>query len=130
GSSVSASRVTGGQKPIHDELEQKIAAFLGTEASLVMVGGHATNVSVIGHLLGPEDLVLHDALAHDSILGGARLAGARPRPFPHNDYEAMEKILREVRSSVRRVLIAVEGVYSMDGDVTPLPQIIAVKKKY
>lgn len=130
GSSVSASRVTGGQKPIHAQLEQKIAGFLGTEAALVMVGGHATNVSVIGHLLGPEDLVLHDSLAHDSILGGARLAGARRRPFTHNDPDALEAILREVRSSVRRVLIAVEGVYSMDGDITPLPQIIALKKKY
>lgn len=95
-----------------------------------MVGGHATNVSVIGHLLGPEDLVLHDSLAHDSILGGARLAGARRRPFPHNDFEALERILREVRSSVRRVLIGIEGVYSMDGDISPLPQIIALKKKY
>jgi 8-amino-7-oxononanoate synthase len=130
GTSVSASRVTGGQKPIHLELEQEIAQFLGTEASMVMVGGHATNVSVIGHLLGPEDLVLHDSLAHDSILGGAKLAGARRRPFPHNDYQAAERILREIRSSVRRVLIAVEGVYSMDGDITPLPQFINLRKKY
>lgn len=130
GSSVSASRVTGGQKPIHAELEQEIANFLGCEAALVMVGGHATNVSVIGHLLGPDDLVLHDSLAHDSILGGARLAGARRRPFTHNDPSALESILREVRSSVRRVLIAVEGVYSMDGDITPLPAIVALKKKF
>jgi 8-amino-7-oxononanoate synthase len=130
GTSVSASRVTGGQKPIHAELEAELARFLGTEAAVVMVGGHSTNVSVIGHILGPEDLVLHDSLAHDSILGGARLAGARRRPFPHNDHQALERILREVRSSVRRVLIAVEGVYSMDGDVTPLPPIIALKKKY
>ena len=130
GTSVSASRVTGGQKPIHLELEQEIAQFLGTEASMVMVGGHATNVSVIGHLLGPEDLVLHDSLAHDSILGGAKLAGARRRPFPHNDFQAAERILREIRSSVRRVLIAVEGVYSMDGDITPLPEFIALRRKY
>jgi 8-amino-7-oxononanoate synthase len=130
GTSVSASRVTGGQKPIHNELEQELAKFLGTEAALVMVGGHSTNVSVIGHLFGPEDLILHDSLAHDSILGGARLAGARRRPFPHNDHEALGRILREVRPSVRRVLIAVEGVYSMDGDITPLPPIIALKKKY
>jgi 8-amino-7-oxononanoate synthase len=130
GTSVSASRVTGGQKPIHLELEQELAQFLGTEAAIVMVGGHATNVSVIGHMLGPEDLVLHDSLAHDSILGGAKLAGARRRPFPHNDFEAADRILREVRSSVRRVLLAVEGVYSMDGDVTPLPQFIALRKKY
>ncbi len=130
GTSVSASRVTGGQKPLHADLEQEISRFLGCEATLVMVGGHATNVAVIGHLLGAEDLVVHDSLAHDSILGGARLAGARRRPFAHNDPGALDKILREVRSSVRRVLIAVEGVYSMDGDITPLPEIIALKKKY
>ncbi len=130
GTSVSASRVTGGQKPIHAELEKELASFLGTEDCVVMVGGHATNVSVIGHLLGPEDLVLHDALAHDSILGGARLAGSKRRSFPHNDHQALERILREVRSSVRRVLIAVEGVYSMDGDIGPLPEFIALKKKY
>jgi 7-keto-8-aminopelargonate synthetase-like enzyme len=87
-------------------------------------------VSVIGHLIGPEDLLLHDSLAHDSILGGARLAGARRRPFPHNDYQTLEKILREVRSSVRRVLIAVEGVYSMDGDITPLPEFITLRKRF
>jgi 7-keto-8-aminopelargonate synthetase-like enzyme len=80
--------------------------------------------------LGPEDLVLHDSLAHDSIMGGAKLAGARRRPFPHNDFQAAERILREIRSSVRRVLIAVEGVYSMDGDITPLPEFIALRKKY
>ncbi len=130
GTSVSASRVTGGQKPLHEDLERAIARFLGTESSIAMVGGHATNVSVVGHIVGTEDLVLHDSLAHDSILGGARLAGARRRPFPHNDVRALESILREVRSSVRRVLIAIEGVYSMDGDISPLPEIIALKKKY
>ncbi len=130
GSSVSASRVTGGQKPLHIDLERELAQFLGTEASIVMVGGHSTNLSVIGQLMTPEDMVLHDSLAHDSILGGAKLAGAKRRPFPHNDVQGLERILKEVRSSVRRVLIAIEGVYSMDGDISPLPEIIAVKKKY
>ncbi len=76
GTSVSASRVASGEKVIHGELERAIAKFLGTEAALVFVGGHATNESVIGHLLGPGDLILHDALAHNSIVQGAILSGA------------------------------------------------------
>lgn len=130
GTSVSASRVASGQRPLHDELEREIARFVGAEAAFVMVGGHATNVSVIGHLLGPEDLVVHDSLAHDSILGGVRLSGAKRRPFAHNDPEALERILSESRAGVRRVLVAVEGVYSMDGDIAPLDRFIEIKRRY
>ena len=80
--------------------------------------GHATNVTAIGHLVGPGDLSLHDALAHDSIMQGCRLSGARRRPFPHNDWQALDGLLRRVRaSSTAACSIAVEGVYSMDGDI-------------
>jgi 8-amino-7-oxononanoate synthase len=130
GTSVSASRIASGEKPLHRELEGEIAAFLGAEASIVMVGGHATNVATVGHLLGQGDLIVHDALAHDSILSGARLSGARRRPFPHNDAEALDRLLTELRPQFRRVLIAIEGTYSMDGDIPPLDQFIAVKKKH
>ena len=82
-----------------------------------MVGGHATNVSMLGHLLGPRDVIVHDALAHDSILGGARLSGARRRAFPHNDIGALDRHLAEVRPWARALLVAVEGVYSMEGDL-------------
>ena len=130
GTSVSASRLASGEKPLHRELELGIADFLGCEDAIVMVGGHATNVSVIGHLFGPQDLVIHDSLAHDSILGGIRLSGAKRRPFPHNDVGALEQILRQSRGSARRVLIAVEGVYSMDGDVPPLAEIVEIKRRH
>lgn len=130
GTSVSASRLASGEKPLHLELEQEIASLLGCEDSIVMVGGHATNVSVIGHLFGPQDLVIHDSLAHDSIMGGIKLAGAKRRPFPHNDVNALEQILQQFRSTARRVLIAVEGVYSMDGDIAPLDKIIELKRRY
>ncbi len=83
GTSTSASRIASGERPLHVELERELAAFLGCEDAIAMVSGHATNVSVIGHLLGPEDLVLHDSLAHDSIVAGARLSGARRLAFPH-----------------------------------------------
>ena len=118
--SSSASRIASGERPLHGELERAIAEFLGCEDALCFVGGHATNVTVIGHLFGPQDLILHDSLAHDSILGGARLSGARRRAFPHNDLDALEQLLVEHRGRARRVLIAVEGVYSMDGDVPDL----------
>jgi 8-amino-7-oxononanoate synthase len=130
GTSVSASRIASGEKPLHRELEQAIAKFLGCEDSIVMVGGHATNVSVIGTIVGPGDLVMHDSLAHDSILGGIKLSGARRRPFPHNDWRALDDALRAVRGGFRRVLIAIEGVYSMDGDIPDLPRFIEVKKRH
>ena len=130
GSSVSASRLVSGEKVIHRELEQAISRFVGTEDCITFVGGHATNETVIGHVVGPGDLVLHDALAHNSLLQGAVLSGARRRPFPHNDFEAAEELLRQVRSQYRRVLIVVEGIYSMDGDHCDLPRFVALAKRH
>ena len=130
GTSVSASRLASGEKELHGELERAIARFLGAEAALSFVGGHATNETVIGHLVGPGDLVLHDALAHNSIVQGAILSGARRRPFTHNDPEAAERVLAQFRRDYRRVLIVVEGVYSMDGDIPDLPQLIDLKKRH
>ena len=130
GTSVSASRVASGEKPLHRQLEAELAAFLGCEDSIVMVSGHGAFVTTIGHMVGQNDLILHDSLAHDCIMGGARLSGAKRRPFPHSDWQALEKQLAQLRPHYRRVLIAVEGVYSMDGDITPLPKFIELKKRY
>ncbi len=130
GTSVSASRVASGEKPLHRELEHELASFLGSEDSIIMVSGHGVFVTTIGHLVGDGDLILHDSLAHDCILGGARLSGAKRRPFPHNDWQNLEKQLQQLRPHYKRVLIAVEGVYSMDGDICPLPKYIELKKKY
>ena len=96
----------------------------------VFVGGHATNETTIGHLFGPGDLIVHDSLAHNSIIQGAILSGARRRPFPHNDWQALDELLTEIRREYRRVLVVIEGVYSMDGDFPDLPQFIEVKKKH
>jgi 8-amino-7-oxononanoate synthase/acyl carrier protein len=130
GTSVSASRLVSGEKTIHGELEQAIAEFVGTEAAIVFVGGHSTNENTLGHLFGPGDLILHDALAHNSIVQGATLSGARRRAFPHNDWEALDKLLVELRSTYRRVVIAIEGVYSMDGDIPDVPRFVEVKKRH
>jgi 8-amino-7-oxononanoate synthase/acyl carrier protein len=130
GTSVSASRLVSGEKVLHRELEQGLAEWVGAEAAIVMVGGHATNETTIGHLVGPGDLIVHDALSHNSIVQGAILSGARRRPFPHNDWRALESILAETRASYRRILVVIEGVYSMDGDYPDLPQFIDVKQRH
>ncbi|MEL6106816.1 MAG: aminotransferase class I/II-fold pyridoxal phosphate-dependent enzyme [Planctomycetota bacterium] len=130
GTSVSASRLVSGEKPIHGELERTLAEWIGVDAAILMVGGHATNETTIGHLVGEGDLILHDALAHNSIVQGALLSGARRRPFPHNDHEALDRILDEVRANYRRVLIVIEGVYSMDGDYSDVPAFVEVKKRH
>jgi 8-amino-7-oxononanoate synthase len=129
GTSVSASRLVSGEKTIHGELERAIAELVGAEDSVTFVGGHATNETVIGHVVGPGDLVLHDAFAHNSLLQGAVLSGARRRPFPHNDYDAAEAILSQVRSQYRRVLVVIEGIYSMDGDFADVPKFVGVAKR-
>ncbi|MEK7728221.1 MAG: aminotransferase class I/II-fold pyridoxal phosphate-dependent enzyme, partial [candidate division KSB1 bacterium] len=119
-----------GEKPLTRDLEKALAEFFGTEDCVVLVSGHATNVTVIGHLLGPDDLIVHDSLAHDSIIGGAKLSGAKRRPFPHNDWQALDTMLTQLRPHYRRVLIAIEGTYSMDGDIPELPKFIELKKKH
>jgi 7-keto-8-aminopelargonate synthetase-like enzyme len=130
GTSVSASRVASGEKPLTLELERALADFFGAEDCIALVSGHATNVTVIGHVVGAGDLILHDALAHDSIIQGAKLSGAKRRPFPHNDWAALDRMLTNLRPHYRRVLVCIEGTYSMDGDIPQLPKFIEVKKKH
>jgi 8-amino-7-oxononanoate synthase len=130
GTGAGASRLISGEKQVHRDLEQALATFLNVPAALAFVSGHATNVTTIGHLLGPDDLILHDTLAHNSIIQGAELSGATRRAFAHNDWMAMDAVLSECRHRYRRVLIAIEGVYSMDGDFPELPRFVELKKKH
>ncbi|MEO8675577.1 MAG: aminotransferase class I/II-fold pyridoxal phosphate-dependent enzyme, partial [Casimicrobiaceae bacterium] len=130
GTGAGASRLVSGEKQIHRELESELAAFLGTPASIVFVSGHATNVTTIGHLMGPGDLIVHDILAHNSILQGAKLSGATSRGFAHNDWRALDTLLSGIRHNFRRVLIAIEAVYSMDGDYPDLARFVDVKNKH
>jgi 7-keto-8-aminopelargonate synthetase-like enzyme len=97
---------------------------------VAFVSGHATNVTTIGYLFGPRDLVLHDELIHNSTLQGIQLAGARRLPFPHNDFAALDGLLSQQRREFERVLIVVEGIYSMDGDYPDLPQLIEIKRRH
>ena len=130
GVSASASRLASGERPVHAALEAALAAHHGTEAALAFVSGHATNVTVIGHLLGPRDLVLHDALIHNSVAEGARLSGARRIAFTHNDWAATERDLTAHRTRHGRVLLVVEGHYSMDGDLPDLARFVELARRH
>ena len=129
GTSVSASRPVSGERPVHRDLEHALARTHGTEDCVVLVGGHSTNVTVIGHLLGRDDVIVHDALIHNSIVQGAILSGARRVPFPHLDHEAADRLLRETRPRGGHALLVIEGHYSMDGDVPDLPAFIAAARR-
>jgi 8-amino-7-oxononanoate synthase len=130
GTSVSASRLVSGERPIHRELELGIAHHIGVEDAVVFVGGHATNVTTIGHLFDKNDLILHDSLCHDSILQGIYLSGAKRLPFSHGDMSELEQTLSEARHQYRRTLICSEGLFSMDGDICDLPHLLELKKRF
>lgn len=130
GTSVSASRLSAGERQVHRDLEAALARLSGTEDAIAFVSGHGTNVSVIGELLGPEDLIVADAVIHNSIVEGAKLSGAKRVLCPHNDLDAFERALRLNRARYRRALIVVEGLYGMDGDVPDLAGLIKLKRRY
>jgi 8-amino-7-oxononanoate synthase len=130
GTSASASRLVGGNNPVIEELDATLAVFLGAEAAVSLPSGYGANASALGHIVGPDDLVLYDELAHNSIVQGAKLSQAAQRPFPHNDFDFVDRFLADARSEHRRVVIAVEGVYSMDGDYLDLPRLLEVKRRH
>lgn len=130
GTSVSSSRIVSGERHFHRELETAIAAVYQAEDSVAFVSGHATNVSTIGHLFGEKDLILHDALSHNSIVQGALLSGAARLSFPHNDMHVLNDLLTQHRLNYQKVLIVTEGLFSMDGDTPPLAELITLKQQH
>ncbi|HZT47150.1 MAG TPA: aminotransferase class I/II-fold pyridoxal phosphate-dependent enzyme [Hyphomicrobiaceae bacterium] len=130
GTCVSASRMVAGEIPIHATLERRIAEFCGVEDTLLFVSGHAANVSTIGTVMNEDDLVVHDALVHNSAAVGIRLSGATSRSFRHNDADACEAILRESRARHRNALVVIEGLYSTEGDIPDLARFIDIKERY
>ena len=130
GTSASASRLVAGERPVQRALEMALAELHQVDDCVVFVSGHATNVSTIGYLFGPKDLILHDALIHNSSLEGSKLSGATRRAFPHNDCDALEALLCDSRDKYERVLIVVESLYSMDGDIPNLPRLIDIKTRH
>ena len=130
GTSASGSRLLAGEKSLNLQLESELARWKNTEAALVLVGGHSTNVTFVGNFCGKDDLIVYDALAHNSVDQGCKLSEATVKPFPHNDVEALESILKTHRDKFAKVLIIIEGAYSMDGDIPDVPAFVALKKKY
>lgn len=130
GTSVSASRITAGERAFHRDLERAIADVYETEDSLVFVSGHATAISTIAALMGPKDLILHDSLIHNCVVVGAQTCGATRRSFPHNDLDALNEILLTTRDRFDRVLIVSEGLYSMDGDGPDLARLVEIKEQF
>jgi len=130
GTTVSASRMLAGERAIHGELEAELASIYDAEDALCLVGGHSTNVSLIGMLLGSGDLIVHDALVHNSIIEGAKLSGARRVTFRHLDAEAADKALHDARPRCNKALLVIEGHYSMDGDVPDLAAFVAVARRH
>jgi 8-amino-7-oxononanoate synthase len=130
GTSVSASRIVSGERPVHRALEAALAELHDTEDCVAMVSGHATNVTVVGNLVGPGDAIVHDALSHNSIIQGAMLSGAQRQSFAHNDVAALDRALKAVRPKAKRILVAIEGHYSMDGDIPDLPAMIEVVRQH
>ncbi len=130
GISCGASRHVAGERQIHRDLERALADLYGAEDCCVFVSGYATNLSVIGQMLGPKDLMIHDAVMHNSAIMGAELARCTRLSFRHNDLDDLDSLLGGVRSQYERVMIVVEGLYGMDGDYPDLPRLVEIKKRH
>lgn len=129
GTGCAGSRLLNGTLDVHVHLEERLAQFMRREAALVFSTGYSVNVGVLSCLLGRHDVALVDSMDHASILDGIRLSFAKQLKFPHNQAGELEKKLALVDPDKGK-LIAVEGVYSMEGDIAPLPEIVEHKKKY
>lgn len=130
GCAAGGSRLISGNLALHEQLEAELAAHLGTEAALVFATGYMANVGLIPALVGPGDAIVSDALNHASIVDGCRLSRAEVLVFPHGDLAALERALERVSRRGRRVLLVVDGVYSMDGDLAPLPAMAALAQRF
>ena len=130
GTSASGARLLAGEKTLYRELEKAIAEWKHTDDAIVCTGGWATNVAFVSCFARRGDLIVYDALSHNSLTEGIKLSDADKKVFAHNDLAQLESILEKVNGRYNKVLIIVEGVYSMDGDIAPIPDFVRLKKKY
>jgi len=130
GAGSGAVRTISGTMELHMELERRIAAFKDVEACVVFQSGFAANAGTVSAVLGNEDHIISDQLNHASIIDGARLSRAKIHVFPHKDHAAAERILAELDGAPGRKLLITDGVFSMDGDIGPLPQLVAAAEKH
>src|SRR5512142_1523708 len=129
GAGPAAVRTIAGNLTLHRELESRLAKFKGAEATIAFQSGFTSNVGTIPSLVAKEDVVFSDELNHASIIDGARLSGAKIVRYGHNDADALENAIQG-ESGYRRALIITDGVFSMDGDIAPLPQVIQVAEAH
>lgn len=135
GSGAGASRLISGNLKIHEKLEQKIAAFKKCSAALIFATGYMANIGAIASLAGKADLILSDELNHASIIDGCRLSDAKTTIYPHKNISALEKILQQVRprqgkSEYNNIFLITDGIFSMDGDIAPLPDLLDLAEQY
>ena len=125
-----AVRSIAGTMDLHVELEKRLARFKGAEAVITFQSGFTANLGTIAALVGKEDVIFSDRLNHASIIDGSRLSGARIVPYEHNDPAALDSAIQQNAGSYRHALIVTDGVFSMDGDIAPLPALYEVARKY
>ena len=130
GTALTGSRFLNGTIPLHTELEREIAGWMGTEDALVFTTGYQANLGTIGTLLAPGDTVICDSGDHASILDGCRLSGAKLRPFRHNQMDKLERMLERAIGDGGGVLVVVDGVFSMEGDLCPIPDVLERTERY
>jgi 8-amino-7-oxononanoate synthase len=130
GTGLTGSRLLNGTTPLHVDLERELAEWMHTEDAIVFTTGYQANLGAIGTILAPGDTVICDSADHASILDGCRLSGAKLRPFRHNQMEKLEKMLDRATGDGGGVLVVVDGVFSMEGDVCDLPPIVELCRRY
>jgi 8-amino-7-oxononanoate synthase len=130
GTALTGSRFMNGTIPLHVELEREIADWMETEDALVFTTGYQANLGTIGTILEPGDTVICDSGDHASILDGCRLSGAKLRPFRHNQMDKLERMLERAGADGGGVLVVVDGVFSMEGDLCPLPDVVELSERY
>jgi 8-amino-7-oxononanoate synthase len=130
GCAAGGSRLITGNLTLHEELEEELAAFFGTGSALAFSTGYMANAGVIPALVGAQDAVVSDALVHASLIDGCKLARAAVHVFEHGDAESLDAVLRDATAKHRRVLVVLDGVYSMDGDLAPLAELVPVAKRH
>jgi len=129
GSGCAGSRVLNGNLDIHEELEEKLAAFFRKEAAAVFATGYQTNLGAISALVGRNDMAILDKFDHASIIDGCRLSFGEVRKFRHNDMDDLERVLQNASDKAGKLVI-IDGVFSMEGDIAPLPEIVPIAEKY
>ncbi|PJA47928.1 MAG: 8-amino-7-oxononanoate synthase, partial [Syntrophobacterales bacterium CG_4_9_14_3_um_filter_49_8] len=129
GTGAGASRLICGHSHLYEELETALARFKGAEKALVFSSGYTANIGVISALVGRNDLVFSDRLVHASIIDACILSRAEKRPFPHNDMNFLKNLLHSEKAKGRR-LIVTEGVFSMEGDVAPLKELVNISAQH